>query len=98
MMSLFKNLFVIIGLLVLAGLGYYLFILERGSELSDSASASRTSQSELEVQEFLRRLADVESITLPTDVFTDPRFKSFEDFGTEVDRVPVGRTDPFTAP
>lgn len=94
MMSLLKNLFVIAGLIALAGLGYYLFVLERGADLSSTSSQSR--QSEAEVQEFLRLLADVEDIRLSTNIFGDERFQSFVNFATPVEQVSAGRDNPFS--
>ena len=97
MVSLIKNIVVIVGLLALAALGYYLFVLERGSTINSGLSAD-VQQSEIEAQEFLRRLEDVESIEISTAVFSDSRFQSLTDFSSEVDRVPVGRDNPFSRP
>lgn len=95
MTGIIKNLGVLIGLVVIAGLGYYLFILERDGTVD---ATSTTSESEIAAQDFLRRMDDIESITLTTDVFRDARFRSLESFATEVNAVPVGRQDPFSRP
>lgn len=95
MMGALKNIIILAGLLALAGLGYYLFVLERGAVIEDEVAVS---QSEIEAQDFLRRIADIESITLSTAVLTDNRFRSLRNFGSEVDSVSVGRSNPFVSP
>ena len=97
MLSLIKNIGVIIGLLALAALGYYLFVLERGSTINPGVS-SAVQQSEVEAEEFLSRLRDIENIEISTAVFDDERFRSLVNFSSVVDRVPVGRENPFSRP
>lgn len=96
MSSLIRNAIMIIGLLALAALGYYFFVMEKDATLNTSAPGA--GQGELETQEFLRRLDDLEKITLPTDMFGDPRFTTLKDFGSLLQTVPYGRETPFSLP
>lgn len=96
MSSLVKNIVAIIGLVVLAALGYYLFLAEDKAALDDTADM--VGQGELETQEFLRRLDSLQRISLPTDIFSDPRFISLMDFGSTPEEVPYGRETPFALP
>ncbi len=86
----------VVGLLALAGLGYYFFIMEKEATLNTEQSG--VGQGELETQEFLRRLDDLQKITLPTDMFSDPRFTTLKDFGSLLKAVPYGRETPFRLP
>ena len=86
----------IVGLLALAGLGYYFFIMEKEATLDTGASG--VGQGELETQEFLRRLDDLQKITLPGDIFDDARFTTLKDFGSLLEVAPYGRETPFQLP
>lgn len=100
MRSLMKNIIVIGGLIAIAAAGYYLLVMNRDSSLDtegEGAATVRTSQTERETQEFLRRLNDLRTIELSDDIFTDPRFRSFTDFTEDVAPVPYGRSNPFSS-
>lgn len=91
MMSLLKNLFVIIGLLLVAGLGFYLYSTgEIGPQANDIDFTL-----EAESAELVRRLNEVSRITIDSSVFSDPRFISLRSFASPVEQYPVGRSNPF---
>lgn len=86
----------LIGLLALAGLGYYFFVM-RGEATLDT-EVGGAGAGELETEVFLRKLEDLRSITLPTAVFSDSRFTTLKNFGTSPEAVPYGREMPFSLP
>lgn len=94
MTGLIKNLIIGGGLLALAGIGYYLFVVQGTSTLNTGNSAG-VSLAEIETQSFLKRLEDLQGITLSTSIFQDSRFRSLTDFSTLVNRVPYSRPNPF---
>lgn len=94
--SLIKNIITIGGLAAIAAAGYYLFVMKDDAAI-DTNSAFMVGQAEIETQEFLRRLSELETMSLPGTIFTDPRFVSFNDFTEPVEEVPFGRENPFEA-
>lgn len=92
--SIVKNIVIVGGLIAVAGMGYYLIVVERDGAISPN-DALMVGQAERETQEFLRRLNDVQTIKLSGAVFSDERFNSFVDFTQPVGPVPFGRDNPF---
>lgn len=92
----FKNIVTILGFVLLALLGYYLFVVQNGATLTTN-NAAVSEQVELETQDFLRRLNDLKTIDLSTELFNDPRFTNLVEHDTAVRVVPVGRENPFAA-
>ena len=91
-MSLLKNLFVILGLVLLVGLGYYLYT-TNGSASLDSSNANMSL--EAESADLIRKVETIKRITIDRDLFSDPRFATLQSFATPVPIYPVGRTNPF---
>lgn len=94
MSSTIQNLIVVLGLIVIAGLGYYLYNQNKESLLS-SGNETVQSQAELESVDFLRKLNELKSLSLDGSIFTDPRFQSFVDREPPVVEEEVGRENPF---
>lgn len=94
MSSFIKNSIIILGLALLAALGYYLFVLNKDSGI-DITDISISNQAEAETQEFLRRLNELKNINLSGEIFSDQRFQSLVDFGTDVEPSQIGRENPF---
>ena len=94
MTSLIKNIIVIGGLLALAGIGYYLFVIQGDSTLNTGGVADAGS-ADIETQAFLNRLEDLQNINISTSIFQDARFRSLTDFSTIINRVESGRSNPF---
>lgn len=93
MSSTVQNIIIILGIILIASLGYYLYT------QSDSISLQNgqvNNQAAAETSQFLARLNELKSITLKADIFSDPRFQSLEDSSKVVVPVPVGRSNPFT--
>ncbi len=86
----------ILGIVLIAGLGYYLYIQEGSTALSTSSANDRT-QIALESAVLLQRLNEIKSITLEGDLFSNQQFQSLVDFTEPIIPQPVGRPNPFAA-
>ncbi len=95
MSSINKNILAIGGLVVLVAVGYYLFVLQKSSP-DALLDGSVISQADTTNQDFLRRLSDLESLTVPTEILDDQRLRSLVDSATPRREVSVGREDPFS--
>lgn len=94
MMNILKNLVVLIGLVLVAGLGYYLYT-TNGSIGLDASTENL--QVEAESAELLRKIDSIKQIKIDRAVFSDPRFTNLRSFATPVPVYPVGRDNPFQA-
>ncbi len=83
----------ILGIILIAALGYYLMTQRSSSNLQGSVP---NNQIAAESSTFLRRLNDLKSITLDDSVFSNPRFDALVDFSEPISPEPVGRINPFT--
>jgi hypothetical protein len=92
MMSLLKNLFVIIGLLLVAGLGYYIYS-SQGS--LSPVSNEQDLNLEAESADLIRKIDSIKRISIDRSLFSDPRFTNLRSFATPVPVYPVGRSNPF---
>lgn len=93
-MNILKNLVVLIGLVLVAGLGYYLYT-TKGSFGLDASTDNL--QVEAESAELLRKIDSIKRINIERGVFSDPRFTNLRSFATPVPVYPVGRDNPFKA-
>ena len=94
MFSIIKNIIVIVGLLLVAGLGYYLFINK------DSLGLEATPvdmKAEAQSEDFLRQIDTLKKININTELFSDPRFTRLQSFATPVPVLPIGRSNPFSS-
>lgn len=92
MMSLLKNLFVILGLLLIAGFGYYLYTTSGSMGLQGSETDLNV---EAESADLIRKVESIKRISIDRSLFTDPRFSNLRSFATPVSAYPVGRVNPF---
>lgn len=91
-MSLFKNLFVILGLLLVAAFGYYLYTTSGSMGLNGSDTDLNV---EAESADLIRKADSIKRISIDRSLFTDPRFASLRSYATPVAPYPVGRSNPF---
>ena len=94
MSSSIQNLLVIFGLVVIAGLGYYLYSQNQSSSLSLNNNLV-TNQASVESADFLRRLNALSRIQLDDSLFSDSRFRALENNTPILIDEPVGRPNPF---
>jgi len=89
----YQNIFVIVGLIILAFIGYSFFF--TGKDVAPlTAESVDPSQSAVE-QELIGLLLELRSIQLDESLFSDRRFKNLKDFNQDIVSEPVGRTNPF---
>ncbi len=88
-----KNGLTLLGILVVGSLGYYLFVVQGNSDLSDSVATANSAK--LASDQFLRELNNIKDIDLDGTFFQDTRFQSFEDYTLPVAESDKGRTNPF---
>lgn len=86
----------ILGIILIAGLGYYLYIQQGSTSLATSTGSDR-SQIALESTVLLRRLNEIKTISLTGDIFTNQQFQSLVDFTEPIVPQAVGRPNPFAA-
>lgn len=94
-MSLFKNKIVILVLVgvVLAGVVWYSFMRDTGAApLLKTEDLTQANGVDSDVVAILLQLR---AVSLAGTIFTDPVFRSLQDFGSEIVPEPVGRQNPF---
>ncbi len=102
-----KKLILIIGLVIIAGVGYGIFISSR-SPSEDSTSTrqvvgldGQTSTEGVEDvtgeagREFVTQLLAIQSINFNLNFFNDPVFRNLQDFSQVIEKQPIGRPNPF---
>jgi len=92
MTSTLQNTFVIIGIIAIAGIGYYLYT-ENGDVSLQNTEVDNQAAAETAV--FLQKLNELKSIKLEGAILRDDRFVSLLDLSDIVVPVPVGRDNPF---
>lgn len=90
-----KNILILGFIALLAGAGYYLVVLERNGTVGGQ-NVITAGQAEEDAQLFLRQLDALQKVEFRTEIFTDPRFVSLEDYTESVIQIPAGRQNPFT--
>ena len=95
MSTLFQNVIVLFGIVLLAVLGYFLYMQNSGTNAIGPGNREVSAQAAAETETFLRRLNELRGIELSSDIFFDPRFTSLIDFSTPVPGFQVGRSNPF---
>lgn len=94
MTSFVKNTLMLVGLVLVAVLGYYLFVVNNSSNLS-MGERDRLNEAQLASEQFLKELEAIQNFELSDKIFTDERFRSFVDFTKPVQPFSVGRENPF---
>ncbi len=87
-----QNLFIIVGIILIAGLGYYLFTQKDGYSLHNSSVDNQVSA---QTAEFLHRLNELKKIELEAKILQDERFIFLKNQSVRVVPVPVGKENPF---
>ncbi len=94
MSSTLQNLVITLGLVIVAGLGYYLYVQNSNGTLSLS-SGELSTQASAESAEFLQKLNKLKEVNLDGSIFSDPKFQSLVDNSQPVIEENVGRPNPF---
>lgn len=95
-----KPAIIILVVLTLAFAGYYFFIQNKGTDNGLFADNKYITAEMLQnAQEFMDLSNTLDTVTLDTTVFDDPRFISYRNFTLPVQEQNVGgRDNPFTTP
>jgi hypothetical protein len=92
MSSSLQNILMILGIVVIAALGYYMYSQNSASTLNNSGIDA---QAAVGAENFIRRLEELKTISFDGVIFTDDRFESLVDGTKVVIPVTVGRENPF---
>lgn len=94
MSSSLQNILVLGGIMILAGLGYFIFVQNGSSELGNTQVENLAAA---ETVQFLQRLHELEQMSLDGSIFSDPRFTSLTSFTQPVMPEPYGKANPFVS-
>ncbi len=96
MSSTFKNIVTLLGLALLAGIGYLAFNrYDTNVPLVNTVSNMATTDVEFATQDLLRQQALLNTFNISGDIFSDPRFVSLTDYRINLIPEPIGRPNPF---
>ncbi len=88
----YKNILIGIVVVIVLFLLYSFFF--KGSS-SEQLLTSETATSTAGGEDLLSLLLELKSITLTTEIFSDPVFTTLQDFSVELAPQPIGRRNPF---
>lgn len=89
----YKTLILIIALIIIAGVAYTVLFGGQDNNLLVSERIDNTASAE--ESNLLTILLDLQEVELDESIFSDPVFRSLEDFGQDIVPEPVGRENPF---
>ncbi|OIP77647.1 MAG: hypothetical protein AUK16_01390 [Parcubacteria group bacterium CG2_30_44_11] len=89
-----QNLIVLLGIILIAFLGYYLYTQNANSQLMNGTIDNQVA---LETSLFLERLIILQGISLDDSLFSNSRFQSLVDFSEPIIPQPIGRDNPFSS-
>lgn len=95
MSQLFKNVLIILTVIVLVAIGYYM-LKERGSNSLSLNNADAISDQLLtQTQVFIERRNQLESISFDFEIFNNPNFSSLVSYSGDVPEQVVGKSNIF---
>jgi len=89
------NIVVLVGIIVTAVAGYFLFSQNSSPLASSSPSDQQLQQLLMSSQLFVERSRALSEIDMDTTVFDDPVFNSLKSYSPPPNEFPVGRSNPF---
>ena len=92
MISILKNIVVVIALIATIALGYFLYI--RPSSFNDS-NLNVQLEITYKVGRFVQRLNELKQIQITGDILADQRFSSLTSFTQPIQAEPLGSENPF---
>lgn len=90
-----KNIIVIVGVIIVAAAGVYLFTMRQATQLVLTSGTGVSEEMLANTQLFIERSAILESLEIDPAVLDDPRLTSLRSYTTPVAERPVGRNNPF---
>ena len=88
----YKNVFVIVALVLIAFIGYSFFVNGNKEEVLTNVNVEGNTRVD---NELIALLLELKSIRLDESVFADTTFQSLQDFSQTLVLEPVGRVNPF---
>jgi len=85
----------IIGALVLAVLGYFVFVQGDDYALSPDAGSPLSDLVLAKTQAFIAHRAALDTVTISSEIFSDPRFNTLRSFTPPLEEQPIGRDNLF---
>ena len=92
----FKNIFILFGILLVGGLGWYMFDQNRQMELRMTGGAGVNVQAE--TQRFIQQQRQLQQISVTTALSSDSDFQNLFSISSRVPSFPTGRANPFELP
>lgn len=89
----YKTLILVVAIVIIAGVAYT--VLFSGGDNALLVAERSDNAASAEESNLLTFLLDLRAVKLDERIFSDPVFKSLEDFGQELVAEPVGRENPF---
>jgi len=89
-----QHLIDLLGIILIAFLGYYLYTQNNNSQLMNGTIDNQVA---LETSLFLERLIILQGISLDDSLFSNSRFQSLVDFSEPIIPQPIGRDNPFSS-
>ena len=86
-----QNIVVLIGIILVAGVGWYMYSENQRMTLDTTPAA----QLELEIQDFIQKQNTLRSISIDTSILSNPAFQALETVSDPVSSQPSGRPNPF---
>ncbi|QQR64542.1 hypothetical protein IPH92_03180 [Candidatus Kaiserbacteria bacterium] len=95
MSSLFKNLFVALGIALLLGGVYYVATSGSDEEFVDDGAGMSDTDVSVRTQKILADTRQIDEYALDVSIFEDQRFRTLVDYTVSIPDVSTGRANPF---
>jgi len=92
-----KNIITIFSIVVLLGLGYYLYLNQGAASLDFVTSQTVSEQLTQNTQMYIERQRLLQEVQLDFEIFSDERFRNLQSFELPVPLIPSGREQLFDA-
>lgn len=88
-----RNIFILLGILLVGGLGWFMFDQNRQMDLRMTSGDGVDIQ--VETQRFVQQQRELQQISVTSEVSSDPDFRNLFSISTPVPNFPTGRPNPF---
>lgn len=92
-----KNIIALLSIIIIAGIGYFLFVERNGSALDLATANTISSQLLTNTQAFIERRSTLDRVRFDFAVLDDERFTSLRSYTSPVIPAPVGKPNLFEA-
>lgn len=92
MLSIIKNIIILLVLLATLALGYFIFMSNNGAVNNNDQVVNSIA---IESQQFVTLLNELKEVEIDSSIFSDPRFSSLRNHSLPIEPEAVGRDNPF---